>query len=547
MKDHKELLGSVFYGKKKTTHTHENCNHEEHRNWDRRSFLQALGLAGGGTMMLGGFGLAAQAASPLAPALAASETDRILVIIRLKGGNDGLNTIIPLNQYSLYANARPTLKVAQSAAFNLNAEYAIPSYLTPFQNLWNTGKMKVVHGVGYPDQNLSHFRSSDIWATASDENVVVGAGVFGRYFETHFPDFLNNPPEHPLAIQTGSLGNLLFTGSDNTNYAFSVADPQQLYELAQNGWLHDLQNLPECLYGEQLGYIRAIANGTFIYAGVINEAFNASTNSVSYTNTTLSNQLALIARLIKGGLQTKVFMVSLDGFDTHAEQADAHQSLLLDVANGVKSFYDDLSTAGLSHKVLTMSISEFGRRVEENGSLGTDHGAAAPVLLFGPGLEGNGLVGTHPALNDLDSEGNMLPTTDFRQVYATVLEDWLCIDPQAVDEALLSVNYERLELGFECNTSVKETTRETLQHRPLYQTDGDVIVEFVLPLYSHTIVQLFDIMGRKIADLHNGYLAPGTHRFSVRGQSGIHLSAGQYVYRIITGGQAHSRSIVMTR
>lgn len=546
MKDHKENLKQVFSGIKRPAPAHENCNHAEHRQWDRRSFLQALGLAGGGSMILGGYGLAAQAASPLAPALAASETDRILVIIRLKGGNDGLNTIIPINVYSDYATARPVLKIPESATFSLSNEYAIPDYLTPFENLWNTGKMKVIHGVGYPDQNLSHFRSADIWATASDEDQYVSAGVFGRYFETHFPDFLNNPPEHPLAIQTGSVGNLLFTGSDNTNYAFSVADPQQLYDLAQNGWLHDLQNLPECLYGEQLGYIRAITNGTFIYAGVIYEAFNSATNSVSYANSNLSNQLALIARLIKGGLSTKVFMVSLDGFDTHAEQAEVHQALMLDVANGVKSFYDDLASSGLANKVLTMSISEFGRRVEENGSLGTDHGAAAPVLMFGPGLEGNGLIGDHPSLTDVDSEGNMLPTTDFRQVYASVLEDWLCIDPQAVDEALLSVNYERLELGFACNTSVSEIQRDNLNHRPLYMSTGDVVIEFELPTYAHVIVQLYNIMGQKITDLQNGYSAPGFHRVSVREQAG-HLSAGQYVYRIITGGKQYSRSIMLAR
>jgi uncharacterized protein (DUF1501 family) len=546
MHDHKHHLKAMFPSPfRKPEVAVPDCNDPSHRHWDRRSFLQALGLAGGGSMMLGGYGLAAQAASPLAPALLNNNSDRVLVIIRLKGGVDGLNTIIPLNDYSNYANARPTLKINQSEAFNLSAEYAMPNFCNPLQSLWNNGSMKVVHGVGYDDQNLSHFRSSDIWASGTDADVVVKSGVWGRYFEEHFPDYLSNPPEHPLAIQTGSLGNLIFTGSDNTNYAFTVADPQQLYELAQNGWLHDMQNLPDCLYGQQLGYIRGIANGTFIYAGAIYNAYSTTNNSVAYPNTHLSKQLALVARLIKGGLQTKVYMVTLDGFDTHAEQADLFQALMTDVSLGVKAFYDDLQSIGMNNKVLTMTISEFGRRVNENGSLGTDHGAAAPSLFFGPGLNGNGFFGQHPSLIDVDNEGNMLPSVDFRQMYATVLEDWLCIDPQAVDEALLSVNFERLELGFECISGVKEKAKSDFKHTALYMPGGDVVIEFEMKLYGHVTIQLFDIMGRLIANLSNAYEAPGTHRVSIRNNAGTYLAPGQYIYRINTGGRQHSRSVVL--
>lgn len=518
----------------------------QHRMWDRRTFFKALGLAGGGSMLLGKMNVTASVFSPLSAALATGSNDRVLVIVRLKGGNDGLNTIIPLNDYSNYANSRPTLKIPQANTFSLSAEYAMPTYMNALQPFWNEGKMKVVHGVGYQDQNLSHFRSADIWASGSDEAVVENSGTLGRYYAGQFPDYLTNPPAEPLAIQIGSVGNLLFTGQDNTNYAFSVADPQQLYDLAQNGWLHDLSNLPECLYGEQLGFLRGIANSTFIYAGVINDAYNAGTNTVAYDNTTLSKQFALVSRLIKGGLGTKVYLVTLDGFDTHAEQSDAHQALLTDVAHGISSFYNDLAAGGRDNDVLCMTISEFGRRVEQNASAGTDHGAAAPLMLFGAGLNGSGFVGQHPSLTNLDQSGNMTFDTDYRQAYATVLEDWLCIDGETVDNALLGVHHNRLPLGIECITSVEELGSRGIDHKPLYMPDGEVFIEYNLPASQHVQINIINIMGQQIAQLTNSTMPEGVHRIAIRANSG-HLASGQYIYSIITGNRTYSRSIILAR
>jgi len=518
----------------------------QHRAWDRRTFFKALGLVGGGSMLLGKLNVSASVMSPLSSALATSNNDRVLVIVRLKGGNDGLNTIIPLNDYTNYANLRPTLKIPVSNTFSLSSDYAMPTYMNALQPFWGDGKMKVIHGVGYQDQNLSHFRSADIWASGTDEDVVENSGTLGRYYAGQYPDFLTNPPAEPLAIQIGSVGNLLFTGEDNTNYAFSVADPQQLYNLAQNGWLHDLTNLPECLYGEQLGYLRGIANSTFIYAGVINDAYTAGANTVTYDNTTLSKQFALVSRLIKGGLGTKVYLVTLDGFDTHAEQTDTHQALLTDVAHGISSFYNDLAGAGRDSDVLCMTISEFGRRVEQNASAGTDHGAAAPLMLFGAGLNGSGFVGQHPSLSNLDNAGNMLFDTDYRQAYATVLEDWLCIDEQIVDDALLGVHHTRLPLGIECITSIDEQQTSGISHKPIYMLDGDVYVEYSLPSPQHIQISVINIMGQQVAQLNNAFMPGGTHRVKIASASG-QLAAGQYIYRIIANDKAYSRSVILAR
>ena len=255
----------------KTSEKKEKRIHDqEHATWSRRSFIQALGLAGGGSIMLGGAAISAAKASPLSVALANSENDRILVIIRLKGGNDGLNTIVPVYDYATYANLRPTIRHQQNQLLNLDADFAIPNYMDSLEPLWGEGQMKVVHGVGYPDQNLSHFRSSDIWASGEDV-LEEPTGWWGRYYEYLYPDYLTNPPEVPPAIQIGSIGNLIFEGQE-TNYAFSVANPDELQSVAENGLLHQLTNLPDCVYGDKLFFMRSTANTTFTYAGVINDA-----------------------------------------------------------------------------------------------------------------------------------------------------------------------------------------------------------------------------------------------------------------------------------
>lgn len=519
------------------------CGGKEHNTWSRRSFLSALGLAGAGSIMMSGLPVMASSSGVLANALAATENDRVLVMIRLKGGNDGLNTVIPIYDYDTYAAGRPTIKINQSDSFNLNSNFAMPNFMNSLESMWGDGKMKVAHGVGYDDQNLSHFRSSDIWSSSSDADEVVDTGWLGRYYDELYPDFLFDPPSSPAAIQIGSIGNLDFFGADDTNYSFTVTNPTQLYELAQNGWLHDVENIPDCLYGDQLAYMRSIANATFIYAGVINESYEAASNDVSYGATSMDEQLALVARLIKGNLGTKVYLVTLDGFDTHAEQADDHQALLTQVADAVKSFFDDLSATGHDEKVLAMTFSEFGRRIEENASGGTDHGAAAPAMFFGPALDGNGFVGEHPDLtNDVDFIGNLQNTTDFRQIYATFLEEWFCIEPSLVNEVLMD-NYERLNLGFECITSVPEISPDAISHQAINMNNGDVTISYNLPKVMDVEIQIFNTMGQLVSSIPRQTQMPGIQKVSVRSNSG-RLAAGHYTYRIVANRKAYSKSFV---
>tara|TARA_B100000795_G_scaffold226643_1_gene182728 strand:- start:7892 stop:9514 length:1623 start_codon:yes stop_codon:yes gene_type:complete len=530
----------------KETKDAKDLHDQEHATWNRRSFIQALGLAGAGSMMLGGTNVSATAPSPLSVALSQTENDNILVIIRLKGGNDGLNTIVPVYDYDTYANLRPTIYHHQNDLLALSPDFSLPNYMNPLESVWGDGNMKVIHGVGYPTQNLSHFRSSDIWASADAINVEP-TGWWGRYFEDLYPDYLINPPAAPPAIQIGSIGNLVFDGSDN-NYAFSVANPEQLASVAESGNLHDVVTIPECVYGDKLLFMRAAANITFTYAGVINDAYMASTNEAPYTENSLSNQLAIIARMIKGGLGTKVYMVSLDGFDTHANQVEKHRALQEDLASSIKNFYDDLAPAGYDDKVLGMTISEFGRRPYENGSNGTDHGAASPTMLFGAGLNGSGFVGEHPDLDAgaWDVNSNLVPSTDFRDVYASVLTDWFCLDPSVVNTILLNDNYETLDLGLNCQGLGRQDfgNISNFTHVPTYRNNRTYI-EIKIEDTAHLDIKLFNILGQEVATLNSEILYPGKHIIDVKATANMRLALGQYIYRINTRGQFYSKSIII--
>lgn len=517
---------------------------QEHALWNRRSFIQALGLVGGGSMLLGKQAVSATKATPLTVALSENNNDNILVIIRLEGGNDGLNTIVPVYDYATYANLRPTIRHQENDLLSLNDDFSIPNYMNDLESVWGDGKMKVVHGVGYPEQNLSHFRSTDIWATAAHD-YVERTGWWGRYFEDLYPDYLVNPPEIPPAVQVGNIGNLIFDGNNN-NYAFTVANIEQLESVAENGTVHDVVNVPDCVYGDKLLFLRATANTTFQYSGVIHDAYLAANNNADYGEGDLAAQLAAVARLIKGGLGTKVYMVSIGSFDTHAEQVDRHQELLQDLSSSIKAFYEDLATGGMDDKVLSMTISEFGRRPYENGSEGTDHGAASPMLLFGPALNGSGFVGQHPDLTVWDDADNLIPTSDFRDVYSTILTSWFCLDSQVVDSILLNETYEQLDLGLECQSlgigSFGELTR--FQHAPVYKNNG-VYIEMQMETTAHGVVKLYDLLGKEIATLANRMFFPGRQSINVREAAGVRLSYGQYIYRISIGQQHYSKSILI--
>ncbi|MCO6478722.1 MAG: DUF1501 domain-containing protein [Phaeodactylibacter sp.] len=525
---------------------HGEAHQRDHQKWSRRTFLKNLGLATGGATLLGGMPVRALGLSPLTALLNGGIEERALVIIRLAGGNDGLNTIVPLYDYSTYINNRPTVGLPQNQLISLNDSFAMPQSMQALNPLWQEGQMKVVHGVGYPEQNLSHFRSSDIWDSASDSNVVDDSGWLGRFILNQYPDFINDPPTVPPAIQIGNYGSILFNDEGGSSLSYSVTEPQELEQLAQSGQLFDTVNLPDCHFGEQLGFVRTVTNNTFRYAESIANAYAASANAVEYEGN-LGYQLSLVARMVKGNLGTKLYLVSIGSFDTHAGQGNTHPALLNEVATQVKNFFDDLSAGGRAQDVLCMTVSEFGRRLDENGSTGTDHGAAAPMLLFGPGLNGNGFVGDHPNLDELDAAGNLIFSTDFRQVYATVLENWLCLDPFEVDE-VLGNNFSRLNLGLDCIATPTSAPApgSRLEAKILYQNDGSIAIQYYLPNAGNVQLQVLDMMGRPVETLVSGYQLFGTHQAIFRPSRRLPAS-GMYVAFLRVGKQAVSERFAIVR
>ncbi|SEM06927.1 Por secretion system C-terminal sorting domain-containing protein [Aquimarina amphilecti] len=531
----------------KSTSKEGACNPDEHKKWNRRSFLQALGLVGGGSMMLANTNLTVSRPSPLSMALSQAETDNILIICRLGGGNDGYNTIIPVNQYDIYANARPLIKIPPSEFINLEEnEYAMPKPMNKLENLWGDGQMKVAHGVGYEDQTLSHFRGTDIWANTNlteEER----SGFMGRYFQRLHPSYITDPPPSPPSIQIGSIGNLIFRGPEN-DFSFAISDPRRLEAYIENQG-YSLDPAPDCTYGDRLNFIRESTNVTYTYAEAISEAFNRSTDFGGYLeDDSFARQMRIVARLIKGNLGTKVYMVTLGGFDTHNNQIQRHQQLLNSFSEGISNFYADLQASGWDDKVLTMTISEFGRRLVENGSLGTDHGTVAPMMFFGTGLNGNGFIGEHPDLPDSPTVGfNAESTNDFRQIYSTVMKEWLCIDPSTVSDALLGEEFESLDLGFTCGGVSPNIPGdgETLSHIVTYD-GGQTFININNPETTHVDITLFNIIGQKVATLRNEMLLEGEHVIDVKESSGTRLSTGQYVYRIETGAGEFSKSLLIS-
>lgn len=522
---------------------HGKAHQKDHQRWSRRGFLRGLGLTGGAGMLLGGTPINAMAASPFGFLLNSGVEDRILVLIRLEGGNDGLNTFVPLYDYSTYQSNRPNIALGANQTTDLG-NFAMHSAMDSLLPMWDAGQMKVVNNVGYENHNLSHFRSTDIWSSASDADVVDTAGWMGRFLENEYPDYLMNPPEVPPAIHIGSVGDILFNGTDEnrTSYSVFVPDPDSLEEIALQAELYNTTDIPECYFGDQVQYLRQVANSTFRYAEVLHQAYLQGTNDVTYNEHDFHNQMKLVARLIKGDLGTKIYMVSIGGFDTHANQLGQHSNLLNQLSTGISNFFTDLADKG--KEVLCMTFSEFGRRVNQNASNGTDHGTAAPMMLFGQGLNGSGFLGDNPNLNNLDAAGNLQYSTDFREIYATLLENWLCIDSDLVDN-ILGQSFDRMDVGLTCNPSVASPTLPgyRLQHEARYGHDGHIHIHYTLPELMFVKVELFTILGQPVATLHKGRQGQGPHQ--VHFQASSRFAPANYIYRIEANGQAYSGKIMV--
>ena len=382
-------------------------------------------------------------------------SNRKLVLINLAGGNDGLNTIIPINYYDVYSNLRPSIKIPSNGVnsyINLDEtldetqQIGLHPSLTGIKNLYDNDLLRIIQSVGYPSQNKSHFASTDIYSTANDGNSWDNgnnSGWIGRFMESYYAGLMQN--SYPLGVEIGSKSNSLgFHGENEHGLSVNIngQDPSGFYSLISGMAGNPPENIPISDYGHELEYIIQTDALSNMYSEAISNSFNNGQNAVSYPDTDISNQLKTVARLISGGLESKVYMVKLAGFDTHFGQNQGsndilgdHNDLLTKLSSAVAAFMDDLSAMNLKNDVVGLTYSEFGRKAAENGSLGTDHGEIAPMFVFGAPVKG-GVSGFNPDLNEASQDnGYQIQTVqyDYRDTLGTLLQDYLGADNLALD------------------------------------------------------------------------------------------------------------------
>jgi uncharacterized protein (DUF1501 family) len=367
----------------------------------------------------------------------------ILVLIQLAGGNDGLNAVVPYTN-DFYHNARPTIGIPANQVLPLNDTLGLNPGLTGFKSLYDAGHLSIVNGVGYPNPNRSHFRATEIWQTASDEDKYLTDGWIGRYFDNACQGCdptvgVNIGPRLPQAFSSHKPTGISLENPDS--YRFMGPKTNDDETAAYRSMNPTEDSTPEANSGASVSMVSGtvtLQNGqsaldflerTSMDAQISSDkilAIAAKTQSKTpYPNNGFAKNLQLVARLIAGGLATRVFYVSQGGYDTHTGQRNAQDNRLKELGEAVKAFTDDLTAMGEFDRVMIMTFSEFGRRVQENASQGTDHGAAAPMFLIGSKLK-TGLLGAEPSLAPADLlDGDIKFNTDFRSVYASILQEWM--------------------------------------------------------------------------------------------------------------------------
>ena len=518
----------------------------------RRAFVKSAGTAMSLPLLLNGMELSAMGKTSIFE-FSDPDNDHILVLIQLNGGTDGLNMILPRDQYDPLMEVRGNILLPENKILELNDLTGIHPAMQGAQDLFNEGKLAVIQSVGYPNQNRSHFRSLDIWQTASSAEEYLTSGWLGRHFDYKHPDYPENYPNaanpHPFAISMGRVVSETCEGSQ-TNFSITLEDPFQLIDLFEG----QDASVPNTPYGDELAFLRISKAQTNAYSEKIVEAANKGANTVSYPDNTFSRQLANIALLISGGMQTKVYVVSLGGFDTHANQVEefdttkgTHANLLQVLSEGMLAFQQDLANHGLEERVIGMTFSEFGRRIKSNDSMGTDHGTAVPLMLFGSCVN-NQVLGENPEIDPkLDPSEGLPMQFDFRDVYGSLLKDWFGVDETIVRE-LIHRDFQALPLVKSCNISTPVTTLqpETPATLDLYPNPCQqwLYLSVDLPTGKGVRISLLNSMGALIRIVSNRELNSGNHQIPVEMGS---LPSGIYFIRMQQGQQVITRRVIKLR
>ncbi|MDC1180483.1 DUF1501 domain-containing protein [Flavobacteriaceae bacterium] len=499
-------------------------------------------------------------------------SNRKLVLINLAGGNDGLNTIIPINYYDIYSNLRPSIKVPSSGInsyINLdetldeNQQIGLHPSLTGIKNLYDNDLLRIIQSVGYPSQNKSHFASTDIYSTANDGNSWNNgnnSGWIGRFMESYYADLIQN--SYPLGVEIGSKSNSLgFHGESEHGLSVNIngQDPSGFYSLISGMAGEPPNNIPISDYGHELEYIIQTDALSNMYSEAISNSFNNGQNAVSYPDTDISNQLKTVARLISGGLESKVYMVKLSGFDTHFGQNQAendilgdHNDLLTKLSSAVAAFMNDLSAMNLKNDVVGLTYSEFGRKAAENGSLGTDHGETAPMFVFGAPVKG-GVSGLNPDLNEAnENNGYQIQTVqfDYRDTLGTLLQDYLGADNLALDATFFNNTLNQSFSETKIDDLIKSefsVATNCYSNSLTNNNDRKKIFYIINPVYNDLIIksknQEYSSFKYELYDLNSKLVSKGNSRIN-ESISISHLINGIYILNILTNEKSEAHRII---
>lgn len=501
-------------------------------------------------------------------------SNRKLILINLAGANDGLNTIIPLNQYDTYSNLRPTIKVPESGLNKYltldstlpdNQKIGLNPALTGFKSLYDKGWLRILQSVGYPSQNKSHFKSTDLYLTGNDGNGLLNGsdtGWIGRFMEQYYSELIIET--YPLAVEIGSNKTSLgFHAEEAHGLSLNITgqDPSGFYSVLNGLGGQPPTNIPNSDYGKQLEFINNTDALSNIYAESISNAFNGGTNDTSYPDTDLADQLKTVARLISGDLGSKVYMVRISGFDTHNAQVQGigdvsgkHHDLLSELSGGIEAFMNDLESQNISDDVVGITFSEFGRKAAENGNFGTDHGEIAPMFVFGKPVAG-GVSGTNPDLTEATSSNNFQIQTvqyDYRQTFTTVLQNFLGADNTIIDATFFNHSLNDSFTNLKIENLLKETFDISKGCKASSSNNSNKNKQWLI--YPNPFRDIINISG--IEDIESimyrvynssGVLLTNTSGEIINGNLSLnlsHFSSGIYIFEIITEGNKEIHKVI---
>jgi len=514
----------------------------------RRDFIKTIAAGSAGAALtfnsipmkaLGFNSVAAKLLNPF------TDTNKVLVVIQLLGGNDGLNTVIPY-QDSQYYIKRPSIGIQSSNVLSIpNSTMGLHPSLTELRNLLIDGKLAIIQNVGYPNPNFSHFRATDIWHTASDSNQILTTGWLGRYLHEEYPNYPNQNPPDPMSIQIGTNADLSLI-SQVGNMSLTFQDPNQFYQLVQGGTYSGYERV-KTLAGDELNFTRKVSADSLQYATRVKQAADNGQNLATYpSNNRLADQLKIVSKLIDGGLNTRLYVVSLGGFDTHSNELTSHQNLLNQLNSAISAFMQDLLMNNINNRVVGMTMSEFGRRVNENGSAGTDHGTAAPMIIFGD-LVNEGVYGNNPDLINLVNN-NLVHQYDYRQVYASVLKQLFAASDQELLNVLLT-QFNTLPLIIpQTSQPNKQTSSEySLSQNFPNPFNPSTRISYILKKDSYVSLKVYDTSGRVIQNLVDSYKSAGEYSviFDISGRS--NLSSGIYFYKLKTNSFEDTKKMTLVK